>query len=41
MSASLFVTKQFIDDLDRLTEALGKRFARSASVFAENHPVPL
>jgi uncharacterized Fe-S cluster-containing radical SAM superfamily protein len=36
MSAWVFVTKQFIDDLDGLTKPLPKRFARSASVFAEN-----
>jgi superfamily I DNA/RNA helicase len=36
MPTSVFVTKQFIDDLDGLTKALRKRFARSAPIFSVN-----
>jgi hypothetical protein len=42
MPTPVFVTKQFIDDLDGLTKALRKRFARSAPIFSDNpHDVQL
>jgi hypothetical protein len=36
MPSTVFVTKQFIDDLESLNRSLRKRFARTASIFCED-----